>query len=68
MRIPGKQVVVEIAQRAAEGERASAYRAGDVVHDDGRGRAAVVHGGEGVVLLLAGGIPDLELDRLIVHN
>mmetsp|Transcript_14635 Transcript_14635/g.58481 ORF Transcript_14635/g.58481 Transcript_14635/m.58481 type:complete len:220 (+) Transcript_14635:218-877(+) len=39
-----------------------ARRARDVVDDDGRARAAVVHRGEAVVLFLAGRVPDLRLD------
>jgi len=35
---------------------------GEVEDDNGGGGAAVVHGGEGPVALLAGGVPDLELD------
>jgi hypothetical protein len=37
------------------------YLSGDVEHNDGRSSAAVVHGGEAVVALLAGGVPDVEL-------
>jgi hypothetical protein len=35
---------------------------GDVVNDNGTVGVAVVHGREGLVALLAGGIPNLELD------
>jgi hypothetical protein len=34
----------------------------DVVDDDGAVCVSVVHGGEGLVALLACGIPDLKLD------
>lgn len=34
----------------------------DIVDDDGAVGITVVHGGEGLVSLLSGGIPDLELD------
>ena len=38
----------------------------DVVDDDGAVCVAVVHGCERLVALLAGGIPDLELDRRVL--
>ncbi len=39
-----------------------AYRLGDVIYDHGAVCVSVVHGCQGFVSLLAGGIPDLELD------
>jgi hypothetical protein len=40
---------------------------GDVVDDDGRLRSPVVHWGQRVVPLLAGGVPNLELDGGLVQ-
>ena len=40
---------------------------GDVVHDDDAVGAAVVRGGDGAEALLAGGVPNLELDGLAVE-
>ncbi|TPX50230.1 hypothetical protein SeMB42_g02323 [Synchytrium endobioticum] len=37
---------------------------GDVVDEQGADGAAIVGGGDGAVPLLAGGVPDLGLDRL----
>ena len=34
----------------------------DVVYDDGAVGVSVIHGCKGLVALLAGGVPDLELD------
>lgn len=38
------------------------YRLGDIVDDDSTVGITIVHGGERLVSLLAGRIPDLELD------
>ena len=40
----------------------------DVVDEQDPHRAAVVRGGDGAEALLAGGVPDLELDRLAVEE
>ena len=53
----------EVGQSSAD-----TYRARDVEDDDCRGGAAVVHGGEAVVALLAGGVPDVELHGGLVQG
>ncbi len=40
----------------------------DVVHDDGSRGTAIVHGGEGAVPFLPGGIPDFEFHRRVVEG
>lgn len=44
-----------------------AHLVGDVVDHDGRLRPPVVHGGQAVVPLLAGRVPDLKLHRCVVQ-
>lgn len=45
---------------------AGTYGLCDVVDDDGAIGVAVVHGRERLVALLAGRVPDLELDRRVL--
>jgi hypothetical protein len=46
--------------------RRLAYRLCDVVHDHGAVGVTIVHGRQGLVTLLAGRIPDLELDSRVL--
>ena len=55
-------VMPEACQCQRRGGRAATYGLCDVVDDDGAVGVAVVHGGERLVALLAGRVPDLELD------
>lgn len=41
----------------------STYSLCDIIYDNGAVCVSIVHGGERLVALLAGGIPDLKLNR-----
>jgi hypothetical protein len=53
-----------VIQGRREEERT--HRLGDIVNDDGRLSVPIVHGREGAEALLSSGVPDLELDDLVL--
>jgi hypothetical protein len=63
VRVPPSLQFLHPALRACEG-----IGIRDVVHNDGGRGTAVVHGGEGTVPLLPGGVPDFEFHRRIVEG
>lgn len=44
------------------GDLDETYRLGNVIYNHGAVGVSVVHGGQGLVALLASGVPNLELD------